>query len=67
MTLTIERMGAIAYDAFCRSITKTFGHGDPNHYFEMFDGMVDSDIRKAWVAAVLAAVDAIQYEVQLQQ
>jgi hypothetical protein len=60
--LTIERIGAIAYDAFCRSITKTFGQGDPNHYFEMFDEMVDSDIQKAWIAAAASVVAALEYE-----
>lgn len=60
--LTIERMGAIAFDAFCRSITKCSEQGDPNHYFTVFDDMVDTDIQRAWIASAAAVIVAMEYE-----
>jgi len=60
MITRTEHVASIAYDAFCRSICKTPESTD--HYTETFFYFLDSDIRRAWVAATAAVIEAIENE-----
>lgn len=55
---TIEDIAAIAYDGFCRSLCNSGITDKIDHYIESFHNHIDTDIRKAWIAAVAAAVNA---------
>lgn len=60
MITRTERMAAIAYDAFCRSITR---YSEPeDHYRDAFWTSLEPDIRRAWVAAIAVVINTVEDE-----
>lgn len=62
MITRTEHMAEIAYDAFCRSITR---YSEPeDHYKDAFWTSLDPDIRRAWVAAITVVMGKMEDEKQ---
>lgn len=60
--MRIEQLASIAYDGFCRQLCQT--EAVTNHYHDTFESMLDNDIRKAWIAAIGAVVNAMKHETE---
>ncbi len=56
MITETEHLASIAYNAFCQSFAKT--SENPDHYVDTFFNVLESDIRRAWVAATAAVIEA---------
>lgn len=60
MITRTEHIAAIAYSAFCRSITR---YSEPeDHYHNAFWNSLEPDIRRAWVAAIAVVIKAMEDE-----